>query len=93
MPGWQADISRVRTYAELPAAARAYVERVEALVGVECRWIGVGPGRDALWEGLTRSRHASGGGVRAATLFGKACPARSVVPSRAFPEASRSQQA
>ena len=48
LPGWMADISGVRRYSELPAAARRYVERVEELTGVEVRWIGVGPGRDAL---------------------------------------------
>lgn len=48
LPGWAEDISGVRTYAELPAAAKAYVERVEQLVGVPCTYIGVGPGRDAL---------------------------------------------
>ncbi|XP_078436576.1 adenylosuccinate synthase [Wolffia australiana] len=48
MPGWETDISSVRTYKDLPAAARRYVERVEELVGVPIHYIGVGPGRDAL---------------------------------------------
>ncbi|CAH1432271.1 unnamed protein product [Lactuca virosa] len=48
MPGWQADISSVRSYADLPKAAREYVERIEELVGVPIHYIGVGPGRDAL---------------------------------------------
>lgn len=48
LPGWCSDISGVRTWEGLPAAARAYVERVEELAGVEVRWIGVGPGRDAV---------------------------------------------
>lgn len=48
LPGWRCDISGARAWADLPAAARAYVERVEQLAGVEIRWIGVGPGRDAL---------------------------------------------
>ncbi|GBF94224.1 Adenylosuccinate synthetase [Raphidocelis subcapitata] len=48
LPGWGTDISNVRTWEGLPAAARAYVERVEQLAGVEVRWIGVGPGRDAV---------------------------------------------
>ena len=48
MPGWSEDISAARAWNELPAAARAYVLRMEAVVGVECRYIGVGPGRDAI---------------------------------------------
>eukprot|EP00249_Psilotum_nudum_P005174 c18638_g1_i1 orf=340-2001(-) len=48
MPGWQVDISTVRKYKNLPAAAQAYVERIESLVGVPIRYIGVGPSRDAL---------------------------------------------
>ncbi|XP_074309227.1 adenylosuccinate synthetase 2, chloroplastic-like [Silene latifolia] len=48
LPGWQTDISLVRNYADLPLAARRYVERIEELVGVPIHYIGVGPGRDAL---------------------------------------------
>jgi adenylosuccinate synthase len=48
LPGWQSDISSVRSYNELPQAARCYVERIEELVGVPVHYIGVGPGRDAL---------------------------------------------
>lgn len=48
LPGWCSDISGARRWEELPPAAQAYVKRVEELVGVECRWIGVGPGRDAV---------------------------------------------
>jgi adenylosuccinate synthase len=48
LPGWTEDISAARSWEELPAAARHYIVRMEALVGVECRYIGVGPGRDAI---------------------------------------------
>lgn len=48
LPGWCSDISNARTWGELPPAAQAYVNRVEELTGVEVRWIGVGPGRDAV---------------------------------------------
>jgi adenylosuccinate synthase len=48
LPGWDSDISSVRSYSELPEAARHYVERIEELVGVPVHYIGVGPGRDAL---------------------------------------------
>ncbi|KAK9819397.1 hypothetical protein WJX81_005112 [Elliptochloris bilobata] len=48
LPGWQSDISAVRLWEDLPAAARSYIARIEELVGVPCKWIGVGPGRDAI---------------------------------------------
>jgi adenylosuccinate synthase len=47
LPGWWEDISEARTLAELPANARAYVERVEELSGARISAIGVGPSRDA----------------------------------------------
>ncbi|MBU3066112.1 adenylosuccinate synthase [Nocardia sp. NEAU-G5] len=46
MPGWWEDISHARTFEELPANARAYVERLEELSGARISCIGVGPGRD-----------------------------------------------
>jgi adenylosuccinate synthase len=48
LPGWRSDISNVRTWNDLPKAARDYVQRCEDLVGVPVKWIGVGPGRDAI---------------------------------------------
>eukprot|EP01026_Neomeris_dumetosa_P051334 TRINITY_DN4515_c0_g1_i2.p1 TRINITY_DN4515_c0_g1~~TRINITY_DN4515_c0_g1_i2.p1 ORF type:complete len:552 (-),score=74.04 TRINITY_DN4515_c0_g1_i2:247-1848(-) len=48
VPGWKEDISKVRNWQDLPENARKYIERIEELVGVYCRWIGVGPGRDAI---------------------------------------------
>ncbi|KAG1679535.1 hypothetical protein FOA52_011137 [Chlamydomonas sp. UWO 241] len=48
MPGWKVDISKCRTWESLPEAARNYIQRIEDLSGIYCKWIGVGPGRDAL---------------------------------------------
>lgn len=48
MEAWKEDITKVRSYAELPVAAQKYVERIEELIGLPCQYIGVGPGRDAL---------------------------------------------
>ncbi|GMY14185.1 adenylosuccinate synthetase 2, chloroplastic [Fagus crenata] len=48
LPGWKSDISSIRNYADLPLAARTYVERIEELCGVPVHYIGIGPGRDAL---------------------------------------------
>lgn len=47
-PGWKTDITACRTWEELPENARNYVERIQELCGIHCKWIGVGPGRDAL---------------------------------------------
>jgi len=44
--GWSGDLSGCRRFEDLPAAARAYVSRVEALAGVPVELISVGPGRD-----------------------------------------------
>jgi adenylosuccinate synthase len=46
LPGWSANIRAARSLADLPLAARRYVERVEELVGVPIVLIGVGPGRE-----------------------------------------------
>ncbi len=45
--GWNCDISSVRTWAELPAAARRYVERIETALGCPIRYVSVGAERDA----------------------------------------------
>jgi adenylosuccinate synthase len=51
MPGWQEDISKCRTFEELPPNCQAYVLRLqELLAGPRIRWIGVGNGRADLIE-------------------------------------------
>jgi adenylosuccinate synthase len=44
--GWGEDISRARSIADLPRAARDYVSTVEELCGAPVSAIGVGPGRE-----------------------------------------------
>ena len=46
LPGWFEDISACRSYEELPANCRAYVEFVEERIGARISVIGVGPGRE-----------------------------------------------
>ncbi|MEX0876680.1 MAG: adenylosuccinate synthase [Phycisphaerales bacterium] len=46
MEGFSEDITAVRSFDELPAAARAYVERIEEFVGVRVGIISVGPDRE-----------------------------------------------
>jgi len=48
LPGWTEDTSGATRLAELPPNARAYIERIQQLVGVEVRYLGVGPHRDQL---------------------------------------------
>jgi adenylosuccinate synthase len=46
LPGWFEDVSHCRSFGELPANARAYIERLEHLSGARMSVIGVGPGRE-----------------------------------------------
>jgi adenylosuccinate synthase len=48
LPGWEADIREVRERDALPTSARAYLERVEALIGAPITFVGVGPARDEM---------------------------------------------
>jgi adenylosuccinate synthase len=48
--GWEEDIMGIRELGDLPAAARAYVARIEALVGVPVAQVTVGPGREQAIE-------------------------------------------
>ena len=45
--GWTEDISNAKSVDDLPAAVRAYIARLENLVGVPVGIISVGPARDA----------------------------------------------
>jgi adenylosuccinate synthase len=46
LDGWSEPLEEAKTFADLPAAAQAYVRRVEQLSGTPVSAIGVGPGRD-----------------------------------------------
>lgn len=45
LPGWSEDITSVRDYDELPAAAKKYISRIEDLCGIKVSLISVGPRR------------------------------------------------
>jgi adenylosuccinate synthase len=45
VPGWADDLTTARTPADLPAAARRYVDRVQELVGLPVSVVSVGPDR------------------------------------------------
>ena len=47
MKGWKEDISKVRTFEQLPANAQSYVKMIEESTGAPVKTIGVGPEREA----------------------------------------------
>jgi adenylosuccinate synthase len=50
LPGWDEDVTGARSLADLPAAARGYLDFVSEFVGVPVTVVGVGPGRDqVIW--------------------------------------------
>jgi adenylosuccinate synthase len=50
MTGWQADTSGARSYHDLPARARAYLERIEELTHVPIAFVSVGTTRAQIIE-------------------------------------------
>ncbi|RMH72047.1 MAG: adenylosuccinate synthase [Gemmatimonadetes bacterium] len=44
--GWNENISDIRSYADLPQAAKDYVDRIAEFTGVPVKYISVGPDRD-----------------------------------------------
>jgi len=48
LPGWSEDVRGIRCFDALPAAARAYIARIEALANVPVTMVSVGPERDQL---------------------------------------------
>ncbi|MBN2488350.1 MAG: adenylosuccinate synthase [Methanosarcinaceae archaeon] len=45
MSGWEAELTEVRQFTDLPQAAQNYVNRLEEMMGVPIEYISVGPGR------------------------------------------------
>lgn len=48
LDGWKCDISGIRNWDELPAAARAYVEYIESAIGCPIKYVSVGPERESI---------------------------------------------
>lgn len=46
LPGWKQDVTRVKQLSDLPAAARAYLDRISRLLGRPVEIVSVGPDRD-----------------------------------------------
>jgi len=52
LPGWDEDLTGVRTEGDLPAATRDYLRYISDFVGVPVTLLGVGPGREqVVWMG------------------------------------------
>ncbi|KAK3094154.1 hypothetical protein FSP39_024769 [Pinctada imbricata] len=50
LPGWQTDTSSARKFSDLPTNAQQYVYKIQELIGVKVRWIGVGQARESIIE-------------------------------------------
>ena len=46
LPGWKTTLRHCRSYGQLPAEAKAFIELIEREVGVPVSIVGVGPGRE-----------------------------------------------
>ncbi|HID27769.1 MAG TPA: adenylosuccinate synthase [Methanosarcinales archaeon] len=48
MEGWKEDLNQVKTYHDLPINAKKYISKLEELIGVNIKYISVGPERDQI---------------------------------------------
>lgn len=48
LEGWEVDVSSIRTWSDLPGAAKQYIQSVEKYCGVKIRWVSVGPERNQI---------------------------------------------
>ncbi|XP_063231514.1 adenylosuccinate synthetase [Bacillus rossius redtenbacheri] len=47
-PGWESSIEDIREYDKLPENARKYIARIEELLEIPVKWVGVGKGRESI---------------------------------------------
>lgn len=50
LPGWDSDVSRVKSWEDLPPQARAYILRIEEIGAAPVRLVSVGPEREQVVE-------------------------------------------
>jgi adenylosuccinate synthase len=48
LPGWQTSTVGLKKWDDLPENAKKYIEFIEKFVGVKCKYIGTGPGRESM---------------------------------------------
>ena len=65
LPGWQEDLTGVRSWGELPQSAQDYLAYVEEAVGVPVVMAGVGPSREQIIWSPKSSDSAMAGAVMA----------------------------
>lgn len=46
LPGWDADLTGIRSWNDFPSETKGYIRRIEEISGVPVRYISVGPERD-----------------------------------------------
>lgn len=64
LPGWHEDLTGIRSWDELPAAARDYLAFIDERVGVPVVMVGVGPGREQIVWSPQAGGSAMAGAVR-----------------------------
>ena len=72
LPGWSEDVSAVREWKDLPAAARNYLERVSSLAGVPVRLVSVGAEREQIIS-MNNSLHDERDRRSAVSIFIPSC--------------------
>jgi len=48
LKGWEKDITKVKTYNDLPPEAKEYLSFIEKFVGIPVKYVGIGPGRESM---------------------------------------------
>lgn len=48
LPGWQTNIREIRKYSDLPLNAREYVKKIQEILDIPVKWVGVGQSRAAI---------------------------------------------
>lgn len=48
LEGWNKPTTGAKTFYDLPKQARAYIEFIEEFIGIKVKYIGTGPGREAM---------------------------------------------
>ncbi|KAH3672435.1 hypothetical protein WICMUC_004271 [Wickerhamomyces mucosus] len=48
LPGWETDITQIKSYDELPPNAKSYLKFIEDYLNVPIEWVGTGPGRESM---------------------------------------------
>jgi adenylosuccinate synthase len=46
LPGWKSDVTSIRSFDDLPEAAKTYVRFIEERIDVPIKWLSVGPRRE-----------------------------------------------